>query len=564
MREFVKIIFYFHLMRPVPYHPILSFLILLLFCGGVSSCSSEPEEITLDSSGYIRFILSPKFLKGKETRSSSNDIDNRIDPEQLTVVCFDSEDNIVSLYLPDDIIKTETGFLINVDKADDIDSFAVLANWNDYDLEIGNVRSKDELKKLRVEYKGEVNLIPMYGEAKFISGENENVTVEMSRSLAKIEVRDKLKEYEIVSARISEYGAEISVDGTPCAESSSQTMPFLHDEENKLFYIYLPAIELGDEDSERRKIEISLKDKSGALLEEKYTLCLKDYDEENGEPDKWSQLRCNILYSFNVQGIDMPTPPDQGDSGTLEIRWWPTKYGKFSVEYYGTRYTKVRLLLKNADSEEIKVFEPQVEWHNKDMATGFGELYVIVDLAANELIKKDLQYLIVDMDMPGENLPEQRWNDEFAGNLLEEASEIETVADENMLIHLNTVPLLYVKGGSNKIERFTKDHNYRIYWRNEDITAVSSFRIYNSSSKKWDIFSKDNLKYGTENNYKYVEYSLSAYTDKTISYKNIILQNEEGEPFDFIEAGSSVKGLMTQDFFIRNIDGTDYCVFYIN
>ena len=549
-------------MRPVPCNYILCFLILLLFSGGVSSCSSEPEEITFDSSYYIRFTLSPKFLKGNETRSSSNDIDNRIDAEQLAVVCFDSEDNIVSVYSPADIIEAETGFSIKVDKADDIDSFAVLANWNDYNLEIGNVRSKDELKKLRVGYKGEVNLIPMYGEAEFISEENENITVEMSRSLAKIEVRDKLEEYEIVGARINEYGAEISVDGSPCAVSLSKTLPFLHDEENKLFYLYLPAIELGDEESERRKIEISLKDKSGAVMEENYTLCLKDY-EENSEPDKWSHLRCNILYSFNVQGINMPTPPDQGDSGSLEIRWWPTEYGKFSVWNYLYKYTGIRLLLKNADSDKIKVFEPQVEWHN-DLSDGFGELYVSVDLAANELIKKDLQYLIVDMDVAGESLPQQRWNDEFAGNLLEDASEIETVGSETMLIHINTIPLLYVNGASNKIDKFTKDHNYRIYWRNEDITAVSSFKIYDSSSKKWTTFSKANLKYGNENNYKYVEYSLSGYADKTISHKNIILQNEEGESFDFIEAGSSLKGLMTHDFFIRTIDGTDYCVFYIN
>ncbi|MDE6008895.1 MAG: FimB/Mfa2 family fimbrial subunit [Muribaculaceae bacterium] len=536
-------------MRPVPCNSILCFLILLLFCGGVSSCSSEPEEITFDSSYYIRFTLSPKFLKGNETRSSSNDIDNRIDAEQLAVVCFDSEDNIVSVYSPDDIIEAETGFSIKVDKADYIDSFAVLANWNDYNLEIGNVRSKNELKKLRVGYKGEVNLIPMYGEAEFISEENENITVEMSRSLAKIEVRDKLEEYEIVGAYINEYGAEISVDGSPCAVSSSKTLPFLHDEENKLFYLYIPPIELGDEDSERRKIEISLKDKSGAILEENYTLCLKDYDEENSEPDKWSQLRCNILYSFNVQGIDMPTPPDQGDSGSLEIRWWPTENGKFSVWNYLYKYTGIRLLLKNSDSEEIKVFEPRVEWHN-DLSDGFGELYVSVDLAANQLIKKDLQYLIVDMDVEGESLPEQRWNDEFAGNLLEEASEIENSDEETSVIRLNKIPLLYING-KNKIMEFPKTYPYRIYWKNRDIETLYKLQIRNNNTPWKDLPTQ--LTCGSENKYRYVEYHIT--TSYSVTAQQLQLLESDPAPYD---------ELQTQDFFIRTIDGTDYCVFYIN
>lgn len=558
-------------------HPFPSFIcvpLLLLSAFIMAGCTDRSEEPSgvSDRHSTLRFSLSvTPFGNGEnDTRSEGNDFERSIDTEDMVVLLFGEDDTKRGVFSGDEIKTDGDSFMIpdvNL-TAGVVSKIVVLANF-DSEEDYEEVESLSDLRALNLPYKADMNRLPMSGMADCrLSGDIVEVRdIEMVRSVAKIEIADRLDNYTITSATLSSYSNVIhplqsSAEGNG---ATAANLSFLHDEENNLYYAYVPETVLGEPDSPERKIEMKVMAQGGAE-EETYTLWLKDYtsDEEgNTSTYSWEKLERNFLYRFNVTTLEEPTPPTPEIQDKIEIRWYPTVNGKFSTAYYNylSYSTGVTLLLKDNNAATIKQYAAEITPTPHYQKTDFIEFSVDINLKTLGWNIENLSYEIIDKNFKGQTTSgySEKWEENIPGNLLEDASRFEIMQEDGKtILRLNTLPLQYTTSPT-RLTTFPSDMPIRLYWRNPLISSIGNI-YYNQSSQT--ISSKSKIL--TDGSYSYVEF-------KVPQNCTILLPNWKGLVDGYTEELYSLWPdhhagtlLYTYDFIPMNIDGKDCLVFFVD
>lgn len=524
---------------------------LCLLTSLFSSCDSDIPKPT-ERNGVLRFSVKTNNMRGKSTRSG-DEVDNRI--KEVRVVCFDTQGKMIGNYGPEKVSWNGVEYSIQLERPDVVENIAVLANWEEYKDVFADINSLEELRNKSVEYIPPTPLlIPMFGESRY--SEAGDCTVELVRNLAKVEIWDNMEEYEILSAVIKDYGRDITPGGIIPEETAGKELEFTIAEGGEYLYAYIPPITLNEEESDRRKIELKLRNEANGA-EEDYELWLKDYttEKENGN-EVWTQIEGNHRYVFNIKGIDTPTPPEVEEQGKLEIRWWPTRYGKFMLyEYIPSAPQSCRLLLKDSESGKVIIRTPEADDYN-DLTSytnydGYFELYVNLDLDEEGVKLENISWMVIDLTANGISNPEDAWNDTYA----EKLSDIPVAEEEGVSrIRLTTVPILFKDGpsGYETNGKFPTSGTYRICWKNPDFININQILFSNNTDiKRLNIYQL--------NLYNYVEYNITSTGIRTISLK-VTLQDTDGYTYtEFLD-----DDFQTNDFYVETIDGKEYYVLYLD
>ncbi len=520
-------------------------LIFCLFSSFLFSCTSDMPQ-SIGRRGVLQFSLRTDDMQGKLTRGADED-ESRI--EDLRVVCFDNKGKIVGNYGPEKIQLNRTGYIVDLERADVVARIAVLANWEEYGLNISGIEDPESLKSAATEYlPGAGNgLIPMFGESPY--SEEGECTVEMARCLAKVEIWDNMDVYEILSATLMDYGRDITPGATTGEEAAGKVLTFTESEGKDCFYAYIPPVELKEEDSARRKIELKLK-KEETGEEADYVLWLKDYKENESVTETWDCIAGNHRYVFNVKGIDSPTPPEDENGGKVEIRWWPTRYGKFMIdEYSATTYQTCRLLLKDKETGKLIIRIPEAEDYNtnedRGNYPGYFELYVNLDLDKEGVKLENLYWMVSDLTANEISNPEDAWDDTYAEKLSDKPA---TEENGGRRIKLTTTPILFKDGPAGYVANgtFPTTGTYRICWKNPEIAKINKIMLNNTSTMTVKPYLT-----GEKDGYHHADYTLSHFniTEKTI----------------FIGTSTTLDPrFRTNDFFVETIDGKEYYVLYLD
>ncbi|MDE7110030.1 MAG: hypothetical protein K2O49_08720, partial [Muribaculaceae bacterium] len=427
--------------------------------------------------------------------------------EEIRVVCFNRAGDNIGVYEPEDVIYSEGCYSVAVENKESIESFALLVNWSGYDVDLSSLDDLDALRNHTVSYREDSDMIPMYGEGNCDGSGDEINEVELVRSLAKIEVWDKLEGKTIESVVLKDGVDELKIGGGMSAAYSGKEMPFSKDEDSDMWYAYVPPTELGEEDSPARKIELKVNGDSDS-----YVLWLKDYTGTESGQTEWYGLQANHRYVFNVEGLESPTPPVTEPTGTIRIKWYPTEYGKFEEYTYRLETSPglLYILMKCGEDGIVYAFKSSyttVDWYYK-----IREYYVDIPLEEYNFMLSDLKYMVVDMERPGINKPEGRWNDNLA-SYVEYDTSLNSVGEEDGIItyHLNSTPLQDMNNPTTETDNisfFPGDRHYRIYWRNSDIIEFDKITLREKSKYDVNIY---NFEEGVSGNYRFIEYDINKY-----------------------------------------------------
>ncbi|MDE6443590.1 MAG: hypothetical protein K2K64_04095 [Muribaculaceae bacterium] len=479
--------------------------------------------------------------------------------EEIRVVCFNRAGDNIGVYEPEDVIYSEGCYSVAVENKESIESFALLVNWSGYDVDLSSLDDLDALRNHTVSYRGDSDMIPMYGEGNCDGSGDEINEVELVRSLAKIEVWDKLAGKTIESVVLKDRVDELKIGGGMSAAYSGKEIPFRKDEDSDMWYAYVPPTELGDEDSSARRIELKVNGDTDS-----YMLWLKDYKGTESGQTEWYGLQANHRYVFNVEGLESPTPPVTEPTGTIRIKWYTTLYGKFEEYDYGAKAYRnsLHLLVKcgNGEVKECIVRGADLEtWKTYSLR----ECYADISLEREGLRFKDIRYILIDSNRPGNNDYIGKWDDNLASSLAEDCSYYPVEEDGDCtVVYLNALPLLFINKPCNGevIGKFPNDRPYRIYWRNSDIDIISTVNIWPDRGPMVAIKDIDHIK----NNgfgYNYIEYTIGNNTN--INKQEPVFMSKDKVEIDVLDWVGTA-GIYTYDFFPQTIDGKDYYVFYVD
>ncbi len=478
--------------------------------------------------------------------------------EEIRVVCFNRAGDNIGVYEPEDVIYSEGCYSVAVENKESIDSFALLVNWSGYDVDLSSLDDLDALRNHTVSYREDSDMIPMYGEGNCDGSGDEINEVELVRSLAKIEVWDKLEGYSIESVQLKDRVSELSIGGKVSALYCGKEVTFKKDEESDMWYAYVPPSELGVDDSQARRIELKVDGEA-----DNYVLWLKDYtDTENGRKE-WETLQANHRYVFNVEGLERPTPPLTEPTGTIRIKWYPTEYGKFEEYEYRNQRDKTKFyIILNDGNGNINAVEAVST--PTFLTSYFYQYHVDINLEEYGYKFDNLRYRVVDMNRYSNDKPENMWSDELSSSLKEDTGLYPKEKEDDLLIlRLNKVPIEYMyctEPGSNIMNVFPGDRPYRIYWRNADIDGFDNIILKGGGKGDVHIYE---IEEGSTDDYHFIEYELGKYGsiyNRQEPVPNI--KSKRRTLFDWLYPIPF--GIKNNDFFPQTIDGKDYYVFYVD
>lgn len=529
----------------------LIFLVLLF-----TSCAEESCE-DIRPVDYLRFSVTADGAgRGIGAGVRGSELSDAID--EIWVVCFNEGGYNIGVYSPDEVIYSEGCYSVAVGNLESIDSFALLANWVGYDLDLGNVDDKESLKDYSVSYNEESGIIPMYGEGVCKGNGNEISEVELVRSLAKIEVWDKLEGNSIESVQLKDRASELRIGGKASTSYCGKEVTFKKDEESDMWYAYVPPSELGVDDSQARRIELKVNGEA-----ESYVLWLKDYtDTENGRKE-WETLQANHRYVFNVEGLERPTPPVTEPTGTIRIKWYPTEYGKFEEYEYRNQRNKTKFyIILNDGNGNINAVK--AESTPTFLTSYFYQYHVDINLEEYGYKFDNLRYRVVDMNRYSNDKPENMWSDELSSSLKDDTDLYPKEKEDDLLIlRLNKVPIEYMyctEPGSNIMNVFPGDRPYRIYWRDADIDGFDNIILRVAGKGDVHIYE---IEEGSMDDYHFIEYELGKYGSIYNRQEPVPNIKSKRRPlFDWLYP--TPLGIKNYDFFPQTIDGKDYYVFYVD
>lgn len=560
------------------------FLFLLSVCLLFSffSCSEDQEFELQDFPNVINFTVSAdKMTSGSfKTKNHRFDLsgnqeedDAFIDPADLFIGIYSIDGELTRVAYNTSGIETpgfssennfnNYNFTLFLDRETFNEGLiiCVLANFSPY-LDEGTSPDVTSVKTISESvYSFSVDrfskgYIPMSGLIKLESADLYNLSnsypqslrIGLTRRLAKIEICDLLPEGQrIVSASLSEYVEGGFVGGSDFSINNDYTSPFstgndiefYFDEENKKYYVYVPEKELGEKDSDSRRIDVIIdnngKETSGKIWLSKVT------DDESSED--WSRLEGNHCYRFNVTGFnpgDEEPQPEYEVTDTIRLVWVNTgTSGKFSS---ANPYVN----LVNEDNPDIPLLRIGGTGYSRDWTfdPSDNSIYLVyfcdIDYASLGVPFEKLRYQLLTN-------PSADMTSYLTSSVAGESVKIELRTDDDGSGKQLTYCWLNMPVLNNRA--FAQDAMMKIYWKTPSgISYIDLNNINALPSQPGGTWQTD------ERGYSFIEIRISDY----------IYNNQIGYDIKPV-TGTNLRGTITKTFFSYQTLGDDRAFeFYVN
>lgn len=363
---------------------IITLIIIFLFSFG---CSDTNEPCHKNNTNTISLKLAPALLStptyndNARSTSSSKANENLILSADIFIGLYGPDGNLVENIIPEiqssnELTEPETAITLSLFLSDTLSesiyTLAVTANTSGYSDE-GDIdtSSLSTLRNSLLHYPplsdGDC-IIPMYGETVIDLSEGHtfpnDISVELVRALAKIEIKDSLPDgWEISGASLPSYSTTCSIhNGEIYTENIRTDAPLLfsYDPEEHLFYIYVPERSLSPQpESADRRIDLRIRRQEEDGYDERqcplYLARYNDGTPSTSDSPEWERLSRNHLYRFSVTSFT-PKPEIQS---VIRIIWHTSKNGKFSNS---------RINFRKLDSDNNT--QPVLGWTNR-IATSY-------------------------------------------------------------------------------------------------------------------------------------------------------------------------------------------------
>lgn len=555
---------------------------LLIF----NACTTDGYELITP---HKKLVLNLKLnLSGQSTRSNEStetvnltegsEIENLIDEEDLWIGVFDSNNHkkIDAKYSLNQIDNTVSIAIATGEYYSEEIQLVACANWSRYGISnnvLESVKTVSELNDITFSFNPE-NLIsdvadnlidyyplPMYGSTICsVNLESNEISIDMIRALAKIEIVDNLQgDVKIESAELVRYSTEgylvpqtsnsgdnlinLSTSAEKSASDVGNNLTFnkITDSSNlNTFYVYIPEMNLGDVDSDYRKIILTLTDNK------KSEICLINYSEglPSTEPnEKWQSLNRNHIYRFNVKELTS-TEPEIQIQPTIRICWYEALCGKFA-----SSYTHLLMLSVNTSNKLLNQYETQATrvsnklTLNGEVFSGIYSNYIEFKLR-DDVLFNDLIYIL---NQKG-SVP--NYYEDYIRPLHLDIVKYENV-EETTYCWLNLIPYGYIEYANIRETYFRNDIKHRIYWRGiSNQTYKVELTIPYSSEQKIVPLSEKGFLYDGQRDLYYYDFIVDG---NNVSEVKCNLRN------NIINVT-----VTTHSFSSETINGEEYYVFYAN
>lgn len=569
---------------------------LLIF----NACSTDGYELITP---HKKLVLNLKLnLSGQSTRSNESsetvnltegsEIENLIDEEDLWIGVFDSNNHkkIDAKYSLNQIDNTVSITIATGEYYSEEIQLVACANWSRYGISnnvLESVKTVSELNDITFSFNPE-NLIsdvadnlidyyplPMYGSTICsVNLESNEISIDMIRALAKIEIVDNLQgDVKIESAELVRYSTEgylvpqtsnsgdnlinLSTSAEKSASDVGNNLTFnkIADSSNlNMFYVYIPEMNLGDVDSDYRKIILTLTDNK------KSEICLINYSDglPSADPnEKWQSLNRNHIYRFNVKELTS-TEPEIQIQPTIRICWYTT-YVKGTSGYVGNENlgkfeNNSIYLVESIDKNPINDMVDSKQLSSSDYGESLYYFcrYVEFDLKNEYLgIEYDFNKLMYVLTKERSSNYNSSFFEPSYRNL---ARDIVKFENKGSITYCWLNQLQFSYQSNPIITLFPENLKYRIYWMGDSSglskVSVSATPLDTSSTSTQDIGINN------KNGYYYIEFVVNG-NAQVVTY-NIPGAYKNGIPSGFKGRFSVI------DIFQETIDGDDYYVFYAN